>query len=187
MIIPTSIPSGSAWHHIFLDRYPDPLGFGFAASRFSDPRKRRHRFGVYYVGETFEVAFLETLLRDRKNGNPDRLLLDRAELADYAHVEIAILQPLDVVDLRGGNAIALGLPTDAIGARSHAPGRRASLEFYQHPKYFDGIAYPSRLNGDSDIAVYDRAIPKLSAGPRQKLDTHAELAAVLDAYRVVLV
>jgi hypothetical protein len=30
-LTPTRIPVGSAWHHIFLDRFPDPLGFGFAA------------------------------------------------------------------------------------------------------------------------------------------------------------
>jgi hypothetical protein len=48
----------AAWHHILLDRFACPLGFGFAPSRFSDPRKNpARRFGVFYVGQTFEVAF----------------------------------------------------------------------------------------------------------------------------------
>jgi hypothetical protein len=62
-LTPAHAPVGSVWHHIFPDRFPDPLGFGFAASRFSDPRRKRaNRFGVYYVGQIFEVAFLETAL-----------------------------------------------------------------------------------------------------------------------------
>jgi hypothetical protein len=48
-LTPAHAPVGSVWHHIFLDRFPDPLGFGFAASRFFDPRRKRaNRFGVYY-------------------------------------------------------------------------------------------------------------------------------------------
>jgi hypothetical protein len=43
----THAPVSSVWHHIFLDRFPDPLGFGFASSRFSDPRRKTpKRFGV---------------------------------------------------------------------------------------------------------------------------------------------
>jgi len=43
------VPAGSFWRHIFLDGFPDPLGFGFAPSRFSDPRKNPpRRFGAFY-------------------------------------------------------------------------------------------------------------------------------------------
>lgn len=67
-LTPAHVPVGSVWDHIFLGRFPDPLGFGFASSRFSDPRKKpANRFGVYYAGWTFEVAFLETIVRDLRN------------------------------------------------------------------------------------------------------------------------
>jgi hypothetical protein len=50
--------------------FPDPLGFGKNASRFSDPRRRdaTKRFGVLYLGETLKVCFLEAVLRDRRDG-----------------------------------------------------------------------------------------------------------------------
>jgi hypothetical protein len=179
---------GSVWHHIFLDRFPDPLGFGYAPSRFSDPRtKAARRFGVYYVGQTFEVAFLETIVRDLRNGNPGPLLLSAKDLDDYVHVHVTVQARLDLVDLRGGNAVALGVPTNAVRASSHRLGQRASLAVYQRAGPLDGILYPSRLNGDENLAVFDRAVVKLSAGTRRKLGICPELAPILTAYRVALV
>jgi hypothetical protein len=181
-------PVGSVWHHIFLNQFPHSLGFGFASSRFSDPRKTSvGRFGVYYVGQTFEVAFLETIVRDLRNGNPGPLLLSRSDLDDYVHVRVTVQARLKLVDLRGGNAVALGVPTDAVRASSHRLGQRASLAIYRRADRLDGIWYPSRLNGDNNLAVYDRAVPKLSAGPRRKLGLCPELAPILTAYRIALI
>lgn len=145
------------------------------------------RFGVFYVGQTFEVAFLETIVRDRRNGNPGPLVLSAADLDAYTHVEVTVRQPLNLVDLRGRNAVTLGVPTDAVRAASHRLGQRASLAVYQRPESFDGIWYSSRLNGDDNLAVYDRAVPKMTAGPRRKLASCPELAPIFDTYRVVLV
>lgn len=187
-LTPAHVPVGSAWHHIFLDRFPNSLGFGFASSRFSDPRKNPpSRFGIYYVGHTFEVAFLETIVRDLRNGNPGPMVLSASDLDDYVHVPVTVQARLDVVDLRGGNAITLGVPTDAVRASSHRLGQRVSLAVNQRADRLDGIWYPSRLNGDENLAVYDRAVPKLSTGPRRKLGTCPELAPILAAYRVALV
>jgi hypothetical protein len=108
-------------------------------------------------------------------------------LDDYVHVAVTTLKPLDLVDLRAGAAVALGLPTNALRAASHRLGQRASLALYQHPDRLDGIWYPSRLNGDENLAVYDRAVPNLSAGPRRSLRTCPDLASVLNRYRVVIV
>jgi hypothetical protein len=181
------IASGTIWHHIFLDRYTDPLGYGFSPSRFSDPRRIKHPFGVWYAGATSEVALLETLIRDIKNYNPGVLLTSRGELSRYVHVAVTVREDLDVVDLRGGNPIAMGIPTDAIRARAHARGRKLSIAFYRHTDRPDGICYPSRLNLDDNLAIYDRAVHKLSAGPRRPLDQCDELAPVLDRYRIAIV
>jgi hypothetical protein len=176
------------YNYIFLDRFPDPLGFGFASSRFSDPRgKMPKRFGVYYVGQTFEVAFLETIVRDLRNGNPGPLVFSAHDLDAYVHVHITVQIRLDLVDLRGGNAVALGVPTDAVGASPNRLGQRASLAVYQRADRLDGILYPSRLNGDENLAIYDRAMPKISAGPRRKLGRCPELAPIVTAYRVALI
>jgi hypothetical protein len=182
------VPTGPVWHHIFLDRFPDPLGFGFASSRFSDPRKSTaKRFGVYYVGQTFEVAFLETIVRDLKNGNPGPLVLSAVDLRDYVHVHVVVPASLDLVDLRRGNPVALGLPTNAVRGTSHQLGQHASLAVYQRKERLDGIWYESRLNSDDNLAIYDRAIPQLSAGPRRKLGDCPELAPILTTYRVSLI
>jgi RES domain len=112
---------------VFLDHHPDPLGFGYTPSRFSDPRKNpAARFGVYYVGESFETAFLETIVRDRKNGNPGPLILSAGDLDAVVHVHVIVQTPLLLVDLRGGLAIAMGIPTDAVRAASHLQARRTS-------------------------------------------------------------
>lgn len=187
-LAPAHVPAGSVWHHIFQDRFPDPLGFGFGASRFSDPRKSaRPRFGIYYVAGRFETAFLETIIRDRRNGNPGSLIMSAADLDDYVHVPVIVDQSLSVVDLRSGNAIALGLPTNTIRAAAHRRGQSTSLAIHRRTENFDGIWYPSRLDGEENLAIYDRAVPKLSAGPRRKLGTCPELAPILDAYRIALV
>jgi len=184
----TEVAVGSIWHHVFLHTHADPLGYGLSPSRFSDPRRRLATlFGVYYAGATFEVAFLETIVRDTKNQNPGTLLIGSSELDRYVHVEIKVREPLGMVDLRAGNATKMGIPTDAVRAHSHHHGRRMSLALYTHPDTPDGIYYPSRLNQDENIAVYDRAVQKLAAGPTRRLSQCPELASVLDRYRIAIV
>ncbi|HEV3109192.1 MAG TPA: RES family NAD+ phosphorylase [Candidatus Binataceae bacterium] len=151
-----------------------------------NPRRLANAFGVYYMGVTFEVAFLETILRDTRNQNPATLLIAPKDLENYVHTQIMVRETLDLVDLRGGNAITMGIPTDAVRARSHRHGRRTRLAFYTHPRRPDGIYYPSRLNQDENIAVYDRAVHKLNAGPTRRLNQFPELAAVLDRYRIAI-
>jgi hypothetical protein len=155
-------------------------------SRFSDPRRIRYRFGVWYAGKTFEVAFLETLVRDARNYNPGVLLLPEAELGRLVYVVVTVREDVQVVDLRGGNPIAMGIPTDAVRARAHARGQRLSLALYRHRDHPDGLCYPSRLNQDENLAVYDHALFKFTAGPRRRLDQCAEFAAVLDRYRIAI-
>lgn len=185
-LVPAIVPAGRVWHHIFRAVFPDPLGFGRAPSRFSDPRLPPE-FGIYYVGASFETAFLETIVRDLKNGNPGPLLLSAARLDTFIHVTVTNQAPLTMVDLRGGLVIALGVPTDAVRASAHGLGQQASLAVYQRPEQLDGIWYPSRLNGGDNLAVYDRAVSKLAAGPSRKLTNCPELASILTTYRIDVV
>jgi hypothetical protein len=119
-------PADGVWHYISLDRFPDPLAFDFGSSRFSDPRKSP-RFGVYYVGQTFEVAFLDTIVR---NGNPGPLILSAAHLNAYVRFPVTPTSALNLLDFRGGNPVAMGVPTNAIRANSHRLGQRASCAAY---------------------------------------------------------
>ena len=66
-----SIKTGTRFFRLYSSRYPDPLGFGFAPSRFSDPRAalpEKDRFGIIYFGSSLKVCFLERVLRDLRNG-----------------------------------------------------------------------------------------------------------------------
>jgi hypothetical protein len=65
------IRTGVRWFRLYPSRYPDPLRFGYSASRFSDPRTdlpEPDRFGVVYFFSSLIVCFLERVLSDRRNG-----------------------------------------------------------------------------------------------------------------------
>jgi hypothetical protein len=64
-----------------------------------------------------------------------------------------------------------------------ADGRVA---FHEHPAQPDGIIYPSRLNGATNLAVYDRSIAKLQPKRVVTLLGAPGLAQVLDDFRVGL-
>jgi len=78
------------------------------------------------------------------------------------------------------------VPTNAVRASSHRLGQRASLAVYQRADRLDGFWYPSRLNGDENVAVYGRADSALSARLRRKLGSCPELAPILATYRIAL-
>lgn len=182
------IPAGRRFGRIYPGHHPDPLGFARTASRFSDPSRRKpaNRFGVLYLGETLEVCFAEAILRDRRNGLFTEYVMAESEFRMRRYAEIAIAKPLAVVDLRGNARLRLGVPSDVVGASRQALARRWSLAFYAHPQAQDGIAYPSRLNGDTVLAVYDRAIPKLRVLGHTPLLAAPGLARVLETFRVAV-
>jgi hypothetical protein len=62
-----------------------------------------------------------------------------------------------------------------------------ALAFHQHPSAPNGIVYPSRLNGQTNLAVYDRATPKLRVANAGPLIAAPDLPTVLDELMVALV
>ena len=58
---------------------------------------------------------------------------------------------------------------------------------YEHPDTPDGIIYPSRLNGEANLAIYDRAAPKLKVHRLRKLLAAPGLEHVLDDLLVELI
>lgn len=184
------VPSGQVFGRIYLGRYPEPLGYGKTPSRFSDPRRRRkpaNRFGVLYLGETVKVCFLEAVLRDQRDGTIGDLPIGMSELYDRHYAEIEIANPLAMVDLRDDGAIVMGVPTDVAKASAQTLARAWSLAFYDHRDEPDGIIYPSRLNGHTNLAVFDRAIRKLRVRQKMQLIGAPGLASVLDDLKVALV
>lgn len=174
---------------IIQSHFPDPLGFGKSPTRFSDPRRRKpdNRFGVIYLGQSLKVCFIETILRDRRNGKISDFPIAETELAARSFVRVRVSSPLSLVDLRGDAPIRMGIPSDVAGASRQTLARQWSLAFHEHPDQPDGIIYPSRLNEGTNVAVYSRAAGKLSATSVRSLMTTAGLADVLNTLRVALV
>lgn len=183
------VPAGERFGRIYLGRYPDPLGLGKTPSRFSDPRRRRaaNRFGVLYLGETVKVCFLEAVLRDQRDGAIGDLPMAEAEMYSRHYAEIEVTTPLRMVDLRDDSAIVMGVPTDVAKASSQTLARAWSLAFHEHPEEPDGIVYPSRLNGRTNLAVFDRAIVKLQTIRKMNLIAAPGLATVLNDLKVSIV
>ena len=130
------------------------------------------------------MCFLETILRDRREGLVDDLPVDEAELTQRLYAEISTTANLRLVDLRADNAVRMGVPTDVIRAQRQNLARWWSVAFYEHPSKPDGIMYPSRLNGATNLAIYDRATKKLQAKRVVTLLGAPGLAQVVNDFRV---
>jgi RES domain len=183
-----AVGPGQTLGRVYLARYPVPIGYSKTPSRFSDPRRRvlKNRFGVLYLGNTLKVCFLEAVLRDRRNGLVGDYLIGESELRSRRYALIEPAAPLRLVDLRGDGCVRMGIPSDVPRSANHALARRWSLAFYQHPSEPDGIIYPSRLNDDTNLAIYDRAVAKLRQVGDTALIDAPGFAAVLDDLGVAI-
>lgn len=190
-IVVTQI-EGIPLYRFFRSRFVDPLGFGYAPSRFSDPRIDRPtstRFGVVHLATTFEIAFIETILRDRGDGRIGPLAVPEAELMDWRCARIDVPVAMSLADLVSGPArLKMGIPSDVTGARDQTASQIWSLAIHGHPAEVGGIAWASRLHGGTCYAVYDRALAKLRANAIRPLTGFPrELAALLRRYRIALI
>ncbi len=162
-------------------RYPDPLaGTGAKSLRFG----RWPAFGVVYLGSTFRVAFVKTLVRDRGDGRTGPLLIAYSEIAELNVARVKNMDMLDLVDLFGSGSLKIGAPSDVARASDQRLARQWSDAFHKRRR-IDGVHYPSRLIGEANIAVYDRALGKLATVDVGPLTTrHALLGAVLEELSV---
>lgn len=109
------------------------------------------------------------------------------ELTRRRYAEIATTTDLRLVDLRGENGVRMGVPTDVVRAQRQNLARQWSLAFHEHPSQPDGILYPSRLNGATNLAIYNRSIGKLQPKRVVTLFGALGLAQILEDFRVGLV
>jgi len=183
-----TVDVGLQFGRILLTRFRDPLGFGKGPSRFSDPRRRSpdRRFGVVYLGSSIKVCFVEAVLRDQGDGRIGDLLLDEYDLAARSYALVEVTAALSLVDFRGDGPLRMGIPSDVARGSRQSLARRWSLAIYEHPARPDGIIYPSRLNGETNLAIYDRAIPKLHSIRHGPLLQETGLATILSDLKVGL-
>ncbi|GJD97664.1 RES family NAD+ phosphorylase [Methylobacterium iners] len=183
-----TISPGARFGRVYLSRFPDPLGYGKTLSRFSDPRRRvpANRFGVLYLGSTLKVCFVEAVLRDQGDGRTSDVLLDERDLAARSYAEVEVTQALSLVDLREDGPLRMGVPSDVARGSKQSLSRLWSVAFHEHPAGADGIIYPSRLNGETNLAVYGRAVGKLAAVSTGPLLRAPDFARVLRDLKVGL-
>lgn len=183
-----TVPVGAKFGRIHRKIFPDPLGFGKNPSRFSDPRRRTdaNRFDVLYLGSSLKVCFLETMLRDDRDGIVGQITIAETELDERRYAEIRVREPLRLLDLTGDGPVRMGIPSDVARGRRQALARKWSVAFHEHPQQPDGIVYPSRLNGETNLAIYGRAAGKLELLRELDLKHAAGLPSVLDDFLVAL-
>lgn len=183
-----TIAPGEQYSRLYYKKFSDPLGYGKVPSRFSDPRRRvpANRFGVLYLGQSLKVCFLEALLRDQRNGHVGDFPIDEVELDARVVAQFTPKRDLRVIDLTADGAIRMGIPTDVIGASNQNLSRAWSVAFYSHPLAIDGIRYASRLNGEINLAIYDRAVSAIQPLRIKPLKAMPDLPQVLDDLQVAL-
>ena len=184
-LVMKTIPTGEIWRRMYQTRHPDPLGWRPGLSRFSDPTGTV--FSLIYLGSSAKVAFVETILRDRADGRGADCIVKMAEIEKRSLASLRPIVDLHLVDLTGDGPVRMGVPSDVVGARNQGLARVWSEAFYAHPDQPDGVYYPSRLNEEHCIALYDRTVSKVEtvAAPRL-LDCRLELAAILDDLEIAI-
>ncbi|WP_345840432.1 RES family NAD+ phosphorylase [Sphingomonas oligophenolica] len=165
------------------------MGFGKNPTRFSDPRRRvpDSRFGVLYLGSSLKVCFLETILRDDRDGVVGDVEVEEKELDDRLYAEVRVRDSLRLLDLTGDGPVRMGIPSDVLRGSQQALARKWSVAFYDHPAAIDGILYPSRLNGQTNLAIYDRSVLKLEPLRSHNLKRAPGMADLLDYFFVALI
>jgi RES domain-containing protein len=161
------------WHQSNLLR-PGPR-----KSRFSDGT-----FAVLYAASSFETALLETVVRDQFVRVENRVISSQhilqrlvATLRTQPHTQLTLL------DLRDSGIVELGAPTDALRARNHQAGQALGREIYRHSDV-DGLVYPSRFNGNSNFAIFDRAVEKLDVVETGELAVDPALPDALARWQI---
>jgi len=171
------------WVRILPSRHrASPVGAGYGSSRFSSPSDA---FKVLYAADNFATAFAEAVVRDRFEGKSRRFLY-RPHLDQLCVAAIASGRELVMLDLRGSAAYELGVDTDASRARDHAAGQALSEAVHAAMPDVDAILFDSRLTSGACVAIYERALPTLSANPPIGLMQAALLPAELTRLEITV-
>ena len=176
---------------ILHERYERrPLGLSSGPSRFgpiATPIEMvavAPSFRVLYMAVDLATAAYETVIRDRYDLEPSRILLP----ADYrGWVVVNISTSLDatvtLVDLTDGNAIRHGVPSDVTNYSAHRDGQYFASFVHANMPTVDGFLYRSRFTNRRNIAVFERAIDRLATGTTLPL-TRDLLSSAISSWNV---
>ena len=148
-----------------------------ATGRFDSPSGA---FGVLYLAQSLEGAFAETVLR-----NPQRRLVNLAEIIGRASSVLGLSRAVRLADMRGPGLQALGTD-NAISTGPYGPCGVWADALHAHSDKADGIAYSSRHDPEQlCIALFSR--PDITfdilSGPTPLADLLVDVANLLRRYR----
>ena len=188
----SEIAKGSIWRRLYLNRYPNPLGYGFGPSRFSDPETRpcapralrsrlfwKQRESLFSGSDPSGSRRRPDQMRSRSSGRSSKI----GPARNCASTRLCASSICAAIGL-----VRMGVPTDVARARSQELGRLWSRALWSHDTTPDGIVYDSRLNSETNIALYDRALAKLSVIATPKLvECRSELARIIVDFDLAIV
>ena len=159
-----------------------PLGAVPAPSRFSDPQGS---YSVLYAAQSIPCAMWEGIVRNRFARRQRRILAVQ-EVAPLLAVTLDTLEPLALVDLRDDGPVRIGAPTAVTHDTSHKAGQALSAATYANVPEADGFLYLSRFTGHACVAVFDKAVDKLTVRDLTTLMQHPQFADMLVDYEIAL-
>lgn len=132
----------------------EPVWFGPAPG--TPPRNRfdapAGEYRVCYLGDSAEVSFAETLIRQ-----PRTRLLPRAMVDERSVSRIPLAREVTLACFHGPGLARLGLGADVAHGHPYHRCQGIALEIWRHPAAVDGIEYRSRWDNDRlCIAIFDR-------------------------------
>lgn len=136
-------------------------------------------FGVLYMAQSLDGAFAETVLR-----NPQRRLIDPAEICSRAVSVLGLSRTVRLVEMRGRGLQALGTD-NAVSTGPYGPCGAWADALFSHADQPDGIAYASRHDPDQVcVALFSKPdiIPDVLSGPTPLDSMAAEVADLLRRY-----
>lgn len=136
-------------------------------------------FGTLYMAQSLDGAFAETVLR-----NPQRRLIDPAEISSRAVSVLDMSRAIRLVEMRGRGLQALGTDS-AVSTGPYGPCGAWADALFSHPNQPDGIAYASRHDPDQVcVALFSKADITLDilSGPTPLDSMVAEVADLLRRY-----
>lgn len=157
--LPTvSLPTGQQLWRIHRASLA-PVWFGPAPG---DPPRNRFdapggEYRICYLGDSAEVAFAETLIRQ-----PRSRLLPRAMLDERSASTLRLQRDINLACVHGPGLVRLGLGADVAHGQPYDRCQGLAREIWQHADSVDGIQYRSRWDNDRlCLALFDRAADAL--------------------------
>jgi hypothetical protein len=179
------LPAGSQLWRIHRNAV-DAVWFGPAPgeppqNRFDSPAGE---FRVCYLGDSPEVSFTETLIRQ-----PHGRLLTRAQLDERSLSRIPLLRDVKLARFHGPGLVRLGVGADVAHGHPYVRCQEIAAELWRHRDTVDGLEYRSRWDNDRlCIALFDRAADALDHPDQSRsLGDPQVIAPILRLYEIGVV